>query len=206
LGKKLNMMDSDLTDRQFRVLERIFKHIRAKGQPPTVRELCNHFGFASTRTAYDHLRALEKKGYLACKSTHRGIELVWPRVWQLFGIPIVGRVPAGRPRFAYAELEGTLTPDDFYPAGEGYLALRVQGDSMTGAGILPNDIVVVREQPIAEPGDIVVALIGDVATVKRLAKRRGMLYLEPANPAYDAIRMDGGKILGKVITVLRDLR
>ena len=195
----------NLTRQQYRVLKFIFQRVRREGRPPTVREICEHFGFSSTGSARVHLRALEKKGYLTHRGVHRGLELVWPKVWGLFGIPIVGRVPAGRPRLADAEFLGTLTPEDFYPEEEGLFALKVQGDSMVGAGILPGDVVIVREQPTADPGDVVVALIEDEATVKRLSRKGGKLYLEPANPRYEAVELDGGRILGKVIKVLRDL-
>jgi len=199
------MRVADLTQRQYRVLKFIFEQVRRKGRPPTVREVCDRFGFTSTGGARRHLYALEKKGYLARTGVHRGLELVWPKVWKLFGIPIVGKVPAGTPRLADAEFLGTLTPEDFYPEGEGLFALRVQGESMVGAGILPGDVVIVREQPAADPGEIVVALIEDEATVKRLARRGRKLYLEPANPRYEAVELDGGRILGKVVKVLRDL-
>jgi repressor LexA len=199
------MRVAELTQRQLQVLKYVFEQVRRKGRPPTVREVCDRFGFSSTGGARRHLYALEKKGYLTRSGAHRGLELVWPKVWKLFGIPIVGRVPAGTPRLADAEFLGTLTPEDFYPEEEGLFALRVQGESMVGAGILPGDVVIVREQPTADPGDVVVALIEDEATVKRLARRRGKLYLEPANPRYEAVELDGGRILGKVIKVLRDL-
>jgi repressor LexA len=197
----------DLTRQQYRVLRYLFEEVRRRGRPPTVREICGRFGFRSTGGARRHLEALEKKGYLSRPRTgaHRGLDLVWPKVWKLFGIPIVGRVPAGKPRLADAEFLGSLTPEDFYPEGEGLFALKVEGESMTGAGLLPGDVVIVREQPTAEPGEIVVALIEDEATVKRLAQRAGKLYLEPANPKYPAVELDGGRILGKVIKVLRDL-
>jgi repressor LexA len=193
-----------LTEKQYRILEHVFKEARARGQSPTVREICNHFGFSSPRTAHQHLRALAKKGYLILSGRHRGIELVWTLVWELFGIPILGKVPAGKPLIPYAERLGTLTPEDFYPEEPGLFALEVQGDSMVEAGILPGDIVVVREQSTASVGDIIVALVDEEATVKRLARRNGKLYLEPANPDYPTIELNGGRILGKVIRSLRN--
>ena len=196
----------DLTQQQFRLLEHIFKQIRTKSKPPTVREICSYFGFASPRSASDHLKALERKGYLRRTGSSRGIELSWHKVWQLFGIPIVGTVPAGKPRLAYAETLGNLTPEDFYPAGEGFFAMQVQGDSMVGVGIMPGDYVVVREQLTAEPGEIVVAVVDEEEiTVKRLMKRGNKLYLEAANPRYPAIALNGGRIWGRVIKVHRDL-
>lgn len=201
----------DLTERQFQVLRFLFRFWRRRGKPPTIAEICGHFGFASTRSAFDHLRALERKGYIDRVLGSRGIE-IREKVWELFGLPILGRVPAGEPRLADAEFLGVMTPDDFYPQEEGLVVVKVQGESMVGAGILPGDYVVVREQPTADPGDIVLAAAREEAgegevevTVKRLARRDGELYLEPANERYEPIPLDGGRILGVVIKVHRDL-
>ena len=196
-----------LTKKQRSVLSYVFEQVRAKGRPPSLQEICERFGFASNRSARDHLAALERKGYLTRGGSHRGFELVWSKVWSLFGIPILGRVPAGTPTLAAAEYEGTIAPDDIYPAdAEGTFALRVKGDSMKEAGILPSDLLIVREQPTADDGDIVVAAVEDFeeeVTVKRLTQRGGVLYLEPANPRYEAIELNRGRILGKVIWVIR---
>lgn len=194
---------TSLTPAQRRILSYLFEHWRNQGRPPSLRQICQRFGFKAVGSAQDHVNALQRKGYV--RATRRGLQLVQAKVWQLFGIPILGRVPAGAPRLADAEFLGTLTPEDFYPVEPGLFALKVQGDSMTGAGILSGDVVIVREQPTAHPGQIVVALIHDEATVKRLAKRGNKLYLEPANPQYQASALNGGKVLGKVIQVLRKL-
>ena len=191
-----------LTPKQFRILSYVFEHWRARGRPPSFAQIKERFGFAAVKAAEDHVSALQRKGYL--KRTPRGIE-VQAKVWQLFGIPIIGSVPAGAPRLADAEFLGTLTPEDFYPVESGLFALKVQGDSMKDAGILSGDLVIVREQPTADLGEIVVALIHDEATVKRLIKRGSKFYLEPANPDYTSAPLNGGKVLGKVIQVLRKL-
>jgi len=192
-----------LTPKQHRVLRFLFEQVREAGRPPTLREICAHFGFASDRAARDHLKALEHKGYLSRTPSARGLELSWERVWQLFGIPILGRVPAGKPSLAEAEFIGALSPDDLYPSGPGLFALEVRGESMKDAGILPGDRVIIREQATATPGQIVVALIDNEATIKTLALRDGALILEPANPAFEPIPLNGGRIVGRVIQVVR---
>ncbi len=192
-----------LTPKQHDVLAFVFQGVRGAGRPPTLHEICAHFGFASDRAARDHLKALERKGYLRRAGVARGIELVWERVWRLFGIPILGRVPAGKPGLAEAEFVGALSPDDVYPTGPGLFALEGRGERMKDAGILPGDRVIVREGAEASPGEIVVALIDDEATIKFLAERKGKRYLEPANPDYGPIELNGGKIVGRVIQVVR---
>lgn len=193
-----------LTPPQHRVLRFLFEQVRAVGRPPTLREICAHFGFASTGTARDHLKALKHKGFLSSDGSARGIDLVWDRVWQLFGIPILGRVPAGTPSLAEAEFIGALSPDDVYPTGPGLFALEVRGESMRDAGILHGDRVIVREQSTANPGEIVVAVVeGDEATIKTLTQRGKQLYLEPANPEFEPIPLNGGRIVGRVIQVVR---
>jgi len=128
------------------------------------------------------------------------------KVWDLFGIPLIGRVAAGRPILAQENYEGTLKPEDIYPRGDGIFALRVQGDSMRDAGILDGDWVFVRHQEDADPGQIVVAVKDDEVTLKRLIQERGKRSLEPANPAYQRVPLDGWCIEGIVIEVVRKLR
>ena len=197
------METTPLTPTQRRILSYLFEHWRSQGRPPSLRQVCQRFGFKAVGSAQDHIAALQRKGYL--RATRRGIQLIQAKVWQLFGIPIIGSVPAGAPRLADAEFLGTLTPEDFYPVESGLFALKVQGDSMKDAGILSGDLVIVREQPTADLGEIVVALIHEEATVKRLIKRGSKFYLEPANPDYTSAPLNGGKVLGKVIQVLRKL-
>lgn len=202
------MPNGDLTQRQRRVLRYIVDGVRQRGRAPTFPEIRNCFGFASDNAVTRHLKALETKGYITRRGAPLGLQVNWDRVWDLFGIPILGRVPAGIPRLAEAEFQGTLGPEDLYPTGEGLFALEVQGESMVGEGIRPGDIVIIREDVEAKIGDIVVALVEDYdeeATVKRLAKRNGEYYLDPANPAYEPIRLNGGRIIGRVIRVIREL-
>jgi len=200
-------MQAALTSRQEKLLAYILDSIRTTGRPPTVREICRAFGFRSTGTARDHLRALEHKGHL---KKHRGqsrglVPQNWPKILrdQFPPMPILGRVPAGGPLLAEENIEGTLDLSGEF-AGEKVFALKVHGDSMIEAGICENDLVVVRAQTHAEPGEIVVALVDGEATVKRLARRGGKLWLQPANHAYDPIPVGGDtKVLGRVIGVIR---
>jgi repressor LexA len=196
-----------LTPPQQKLLTYILDSIRGGGRPPTVREICHAFGYRSTGTARDHLHALEAKGHLKkLPGKSRGlIPRNWPGILQekFPPMPILGRVPAGGPLLAEENIEGTLDLSEEF-AGQKVFALKVHGDSMIDAGICEDDLVVVRAQNHAEPGDIVVALVDGESTVKRLARRAGKLWLQPANPRYQPIPVEGDtKVLGKVIGVIR---
>jgi len=189
--------------------ERIYRFVRDRllgGFPPTVREVKEAFGFRSVQTAREHLEALVTEGRLAKEAGKaRGYRLGGDsRPTRL--IPLLGRVPAGPLNIATEDLEGYL-PIQGHRSGDDLFGLRVRGESMTGAGILPGDIVVVRRQPAADSGDIVVALIGGEATVKRLRIRRSRVELHPENPAFEPIIPDPSELtlLGKVIEVRRYL-
>ncbi len=200
-------MKSALTEQQQKIYAFIHEHIESHGHPPTFREIGRAFGFKSTGTVRDHLRALVKKGYLKTIQ-HKARNLIprqlsritrhWTRV-----IPILGRVPAGGPLLAEENVEGVVDLSrDF--GGARVFALKVRGDSMIEAGINEGDLVVVRAQEQADPGDIVVALVDGEATVKRLVRREGSLVLQPANPRYERIPVAGDtRVLGKVIGVIR---
>jgi len=189
--------------------ERVYEFIRERlleGRPPTVREVQAAFGFSAVQSAREHLEALVAEGRLGKEPGRaRGYRLpTGPRPATL--VPLLGRVPAGPLATAVEDPEGYIavqvkghTRDLF--------ALRVRGDSMIGAAILEGDIVVVRRQPSADSGDIVVALVGDEATVKRLRLRGGHVELCPENPAFHPMRLRPGevRILGKVIEVRRHL-
>ncbi len=196
-----------LTTMQRRMLEAIRAFARRHGMPPTVRELGEAFGLKSS-TVFAHLRALERKGYLRrSPGKARGLRLTEepPRR----GIPLLGRVPAG-PLDLAVELQGDsiqIDPDFF---GEGELfALRVRGESMIEAGILDGDTVIVTRAEEARDGEIVVALVGDEATVKRLRRWPDAVVLEPANPRFEPLVYRQGdpepRIIGRVVGVLRKL-
>jgi len=191
-----------LTDKQKQVLKFIYQSIRSSNLPPTIREIAAHFGFSSTGTVRDYLKALAKKGYIKVSANKsRAIELIRE---SLFSIPILGGVQAGLPSLAVEEIEGYLDLDSLVFSDDSTFALRVKGDSMIDAGIMPDDLVLVRRQQIAQTGETVVALIGDDATVKNLQKRGRQFFLEPANERYDPIPVNEDvSILGKVISVVR---
>jgi repressor LexA len=189
-----------LTAQQQKLLKFILDHIRGKGHPPTIREIGRAFGFRSTGTVRDHVRALENKGYVrTMRGKSRGL---FPQPW-LRALPILGRVPAGGPLLAEENVEGALDLSQEF-GGEKVFALKVHGDSMVEAGICEDDLVVVRTQEGAQAGEIVVALVDGEATVKKLARRHGKLWLQPANPRYQPIPVaDDTRIVGKVIGVIR---
>lgn len=189
-----------LTEMQQAIYDYIAQTIEEKGYPPSVREIGAAVGLASPSTVHFHLNTLEQRGLLRKEGTkNRTISLPGAKRGQ---VPILGVVTAGQPILAIEDVEGYLPYDAGY-SGE-YFALRVRGDSMIDAGILEGDYVVVRKQPIAENGQIVVALIGDEATVKRLKFINSRPWLYPENPAYEPIDGSEMTLLGLVKTVIRE--
>jgi repressor LexA len=190
--------------------EKVFRFVRdrlAGGRPPTVREVMEAFGFRSPQTAREHLDALLEEGRLKKEpGVARGFRLPGRGEAPTVMVPLLGRVPAGPLDLAIEDLEGHLPVQTRRSPGE-LFSLRVRGDSMKDAGILNGDIVVVRRQPRADSGDIVVAMVGDEATVKRFRLKRGRIELHPENDAYPPIVPDPGdvKVLGKVVEVRRVL-
>ena len=179
------------------------------GRPPTVREVQEAFRFRSVQSAREHLEALVAEGKLVKEGgVARGYRLPPPPVVGAPAlVPLLGRVQAGDLTAAIEEPDGGYISVQVPSIDEELFALRVRGESMTGAGILPGDVVVVRRQPTASPGDIVVALVGEEATVKRLRRVRGRAELHPANPEFAPIVPAQGElaILGVVIEVRRYL-
>lgn len=209
-----------LTTRQREVLDFVRQFLAKAGYPPTVREIGAHFGFVP-RSIFDHLKALERKGYLrrdGAKS--RSLQILEPgspvnphsalRTPQSYReLPILGRVAAGQPLLSDQNLEGTsVVPGDWVNGDEAFL-LKVQGDSMIGAHICPGDQALVRRQSTAENGDIVVALLNDEATVKRIFFRPDGIVLQPENPSMTPIQVKKSEknfqIIGKVVGLLRKL-
>ena len=195
----------ELTERQREILEFIYTHIREEGTPPTVREIGRRFSLTSTGSVRDHLSALVRKGYIEkIPGLSRGIRLVKEVFSDLYSIPIVGKIVAGEPELAVEDIEGRLIVDRKLAKSRKNFALRVSGDSMVEEGIMEGDYVVVRPQPAAEQGEIVVALIGDEATVKKFKRKGKSIKLLPANPSYSPIELtDDVTIVGKVIGVIR---
>ena len=189
-----------------KVLQFVRKKILS-GVPPTVREVQKAFGFRSVRPAQKHLERLVSEGRLAQESGKaRGYRLPEGYSSPPVMIPLLGRVQAGALTAAFEDPEGYIPVQEAKATGE-LFALRVQGKSMTGVGILPGDVAVVRRQPTAASGDVVVALVGDEATVKTLRLRRGRVELHAANPAFPPIipRPEAVTVLGKVIEIRRYL-
>jgi len=210
------MSEATLAGKRRRILEFIAEQIRDRGYPPSVREIGEAVGLTSPSTVHTHLQVLQREGYLQRDPTKpRAIIVSWEpssgaaiRVRPVAHVPLIGHVAAGTGVLAEESVEELLPiPQDFTGSGELFM-LKVRGDSMIEAGILDGDYVVVRRQPDAESGDIVVAAIGDdEATVKTLRKRRAKVVLVPANPAYCEIELAADEVViyGKVVTVLRRL-
>ena len=199
-----------LTDRQKEIYDFLLRTIRENGYAPSIHEIGARFKIASTNGVSDHLKALEKKGYIR-RVGKRAIEVMThlgkPMLTAVRDIPILGRVPAGKPFLSEENSEGFLTiPGDM---GSGKLfALQVKGDSMIDAGILDGDRVIVKQQGTAENGEIVCALIGAEATLKRFYKKGETITLRPANKNYSAFVVsqeepEGFRILGKVVGLTR---
>lgn len=199
----------EITPRQQRILDFIRSTVRDRGYPPTVREIGEAVGLTSSSSVHAQLSNLQRKGLLRKDpSKPRTIELAEHRAAGATSVPLLGRVAAGAPILAEENLEDHVAvPTDFAGGGE-LFALRVEGESMVGAGILDGDVVVVRRQDVAADGDIVAALVPGPAeheaTVKRLRRGSSGLTLVPENDAMDPFPMpDGGRVLGVVTAVLR---
>lgn len=203
-----------LGPRQKRILDYILSTVEERGYPPSVREIADAVGLASPSTVHAHLEALQEKGYIKKDATKpRAIEISYaPGMGPsrarsgVRHVPLVGRIAAGAPLQAVEDVEDVL-PLPASIVGDGtFFGLRVKGDSMTGAGINDGDVVVVRKQDTATPGDIVAALLSDEATVKRLVRQGGRTVLKAENPAHSNIEVgDDSRILGKVVALLRSL-
>jgi repressor LexA len=204
------MAQSELTARQRRILDFISETVHDRGYPPTVREIGEAVGLTSSSSVHAQIANLERRGLLHKDPTKpRAMTLSEPRSEGAV-VPLVGRIAAGSPVLADEHVEEYLTIPMGFVGGAQHFALRVQGDSMTGAGILDGDIVVVRAGEDADDGDIVAALLPgpaeDEATVKRLKRSKGRVMLVPEHPALEPFPMDPeGRVLGTVVAVLRKL-
>ena len=193
---------AELSGMQKKIYEYIASCIQQQGYPPSVREIGEAVGLRSPSTVHFHLKNLEEAGMIE-KGAGKGraITLTAPVVPE-DKVPIVGNVAAGSPILAQECIEDYLTFDTGGRSGE-YFALRVRGESMLNAGILPGDLVVVQQQHTARNGEIVVAMIEDEATVKTYSKQNGHVWLLPENDAYEPIDGTYATILGKVAAVVR---
>ncbi|MFF5261155.1 transcriptional repressor LexA [Actinomadura viridis] len=220
--------ESGLTQRQRMVLEVIRDSVQRRGYPPSMREIGEAVGLTSTSSVSHQLRALQRKGYLRRDPNRpRAVEVRVPGTTpvrteeETYGpagaaadtstrpapayVPLVGRIAAGGPILAEEAVEDVFTlPKQLVGEGTHFL-LKVTGDSMIEAAIADGDWVVVRQQPVAEQGDIVAAMIDGEATVKTFKRRDGHIWLLPQNPAYEPIPGDEASVLGRVVAVLRKM-
>jgi repressor LexA len=199
----------DLTKRQREIFDFIRRYAAKYGYPPTVREIGKAVGLHSSSTVHAHLANLEKAGLLRRDpSKPRALELLIDKAKKAVrpsGLPLVGNVAAGQPVLAEENIEEYIEIPDVIGGEEGDYVLRVRGDSMKDAGILEGDFVTVRPAEDADDGEIVVALIGDEATVKRLYRERDHVRLQPENAAMEPILTTEAQVLGKVTGVFRSL-
>ena len=200
-----------ITPKQQKIYDFIQSFQQDHGYPPSVREIGEYVGLKSPSTVHFHLKGLEEAGIIT-KAEGKTRAITLPAApnravaeesnARADRIPVVGSVAAGSPILAEECIEDYLTFDTQGLSGE-HFALKVRGESMVGAGILPNDLVVVHRQQEAHSGEIVVALFEDEATVKTLRRRDGHVWLMPENPAYDPIDGTHAQVVGKVVAVVR---
>jgi repressor LexA len=217
----LHAVESTLTERQRTVLEVIRASVTTRGYPPSIREIGDAVGLTSTSSVAHQLRTLERKGYLRRDANRpravdvRGADdMMTPPVTDVAGsdalpvptyVPVLGRIAAGGPILAEEAVEEVF-PLPRELVGEGTLfLLKVVGDSMVEAAICDGDWVVVRQQNVADNGDIVAAMIDGEATVKTFKRAGGQVWLMPHNPAFDPIPGNDATVLGKVVTVIRKI-
>lgn len=179
--------------------------INENGFPPSVREICAKLNIKSTATAYSYIERLKNRGLLEKSPLKKRAITIAKRANDFKSIPLVGTIRAGEPIFAVENLDGYYPlPDEFNTGGTEF-ALKVQGESMVNAGIFENDIIIVNQQSDANNGEIVVALVDDAATVKRLYKRDGKIILHPENDFMEDMLFDNVQILGVVKGLMRKL-
>lgn len=203
-----------LTKRQAEILRFIKTHIQSSGFPPTISEIQGQFSFKSPNAVQEHLKALERKGCIRRNPNQwRGLELTLSykrggetSKYSTVSVPLVGRISAGLPILAEENFEGTISVDrSLVGRATRLFALHVHGDSMIKAGIYDGDIAIARQQTTADHGDIIIALLGDEATVKRFYCKNKIIFLQPENDTMQPIKIgeeSDFKILGKVIATL----
>ena len=236
MSKTENKKKKELTSTQEKILNFLRNFLLEKGFPPTLREIASHFGLKGPKGPQKTLHILERKGYIRkTPGGSRAIEILKPQIDRLrtvmvqgrrkglpyetgfvgsanvptISVPIVGRVTAGDPILAIENIEGYVNFDRNLVSSEDVFLLRVKGESMIDAHIQDGDFALVKPQKDAENGEIIVALIDDEATIKRIFKKRNLIRLEPANPTMEPIVVKKGEkkvtIVGKVIGIFRKL-
>jgi repressor LexA len=201
------MVELNLTKRQQEIFDFIKRYGAEHGYPPTVRDIGKAIGLTSSSTVHAHLANLEKVGLLRRDPTKpRALEVLVDKAKEAViprGLPLVGQVAAGSPVLAEENIEEYVSVPDLAGGDEGEFVLLVKGDSMIDAGIFDGDYVIVRREETAEDGQIVVALVGEEATVKRFFKEADHIRLQPENPTLEPIRSRDVRILGRVVGVCR---
>lgn len=196
----------DASEKKMQILDFIRREIDDKGYPPSVREICLAVGLKSTSTVHAHLNRLEEEGYIRRDATKpRALELTDTATVRGRSVPLVGRVTAGMPILAQQNIEEYYMLPQNLVGGDEVFILSVQGESMIEAGILDGDFVIVRRQSRAENGDIVVAMIDDEATVKRIFYEKTRVRLQPENSAMQPIYARDVTVLGRVIALFRQM-
>jgi repressor LexA len=203
-------MAKGLTKRQELILQYIVDYVQKEGYPPSIREIGSDFKIGSLRGVTVHLDALERKGYISRSNTPRSIKVVHPsfqNTARVTMLPLLGSIAAGTPIQAQENVEDMIpVPSEMVRSVEGAFLLRIKGDSMSGEGIMPRDLVVIKPQRTANNGELIAALLGDEATVKRINYSPDGIKLMPSNPAYQPIPVDreDSSIIGKVVGLIRD--
>ncbi|MBC8059925.1 MAG: transcriptional repressor LexA [Clostridiaceae bacterium] len=193
--------------KQMEIYDFIKKQVHDKGYPPSVREICIGVGLSSTSTVHGHLSRLEKKGFIKRDPTKpRTIEILGDDSSrkEMINIPIIGKVTAGMPILAVENIEDTFPlPIEYIHSNNELFMLRVSGESMIDAGIMDGDLAIIEQTSIASNGEIVVALIGEEATIKRFFKEKGHYRLQPENKTMDPIIVPHCTIIGKLAGLYR---
>lgn len=203
-------MAKGLTKRQQLILQFILDYVQSEGYPPSIREIGKHFDIGSLRGVTVHLDALERKSYISRSNTPRSIKVIHPSFQsgtRVAMLPLVGSIAAGIPIHAQEHVEDLIpVPQEMVRNIEHAFLLRVKGDSMSGEGIMPRDLVVVKPQETANHGDLVAVLIGDEATVKRINFDPRGVRLMPSNPAYQPIEINSedSRVIGRIVGLIRD--
>ena len=201
------MVELNLTKRQQEIFEFIRTYSSQHGYPPTVRDIGKAIGLTSSSTVHAHLSNLEKLGLLKRDPTKpRAIEVLVDKAKNLItpsGLPLVGQVAAGAPILAEENVEEYVEMPPIAGGEEGEFVLRIRGDSMKDAGILDGDYVTVQRKETAKNGEIVVALVGEEATVKRYFKEKDHVRLQPENDAHEPIRTRDAQVIGRVVGLCR---
>jgi len=204
-------LNEELSDRQSRILEYIRHVSRTRNYPPSVREIGEAVGLSSSSTVHNHLNQLERRGMIRRDpSKSRTVQLVRDAREEEVAkgavrLPLVGNVAAGTPILAEQNIEDHILISDQL-AQDGWFLLKVRGDSMVNAGILDGDLVLVRPQPSADNGQIIVAMVDSEATVKRLDRRNGTMRLLPENDDYEPIVAPDAQVVGLVKGVMRFMK